>query len=238
MRMIIRGEWPGPITLRRGWARAEARPWNDAFPDAHLRLIRGGGGFIAATAEELLGIGAPSVISPPLPPPTQQVWRSAGFESEADLSLYRLELDHQVPAPDHLVAVGSSDDLDEATRIDAAAFEPFWRLDRRGLEEAVGATSHADILVIHDQDGGLCAFAVLGYGIALSYLQRLAVDPPWQGRGMGRSVMRACARKARAAGAQALLLNTQMGNDRARRLYLMEGFEELPGGLELLRKSS
>ncbi len=236
MRMIIRGEWPGPVTLRRGWARAEARPWNDAYPDAHLRLIRGGGGFIEASADELLGIGAPSVISPPLPPPTQEAWRLAGFLPEADLSLYRLELDHQVPAPDHLVAVGSQEDLEEATRIDAAAFEPFWRLDRRGLEEAVRATTKAEILVIHDQDGGLCAFAVLGYGIALSYLQRIAVDPSWQGHGMGRSILRACARRARSGGARALLLNTQLSNEKARQLYLGEGYEELPGGLELLRK--
>ncbi len=223
--------------MRQGWARAEARPWNDAYPDAHLRLIRGGGRFIAASADELLEAGAPSVISPPLPPPTQQAWRAAGFVFEADLNLYRLDLDFPIPAPDHLVVVDPEADLDEPARIDAAAFETFWQLDRRGLEEACSATARSDVLVIHDRDGGLCAFAVLGYGIALAYLQRIAVDPRWQGNGMGRSLLRVCGRKARAAGARALLLNTQVGNERARRLYLAEGFAELPGGLELLRKT-
>jgi hypothetical protein len=43
-----RGSWPEPIRLRRGWAKAEARPWNDATPDASLRIIRGSAPFVDA----------------------------------------------------------------------------------------------------------------------------------------------------------------------------------------------
>ncbi len=225
------------MTLRRGWARAVARPWNGDFNDAHLRLIRGGPVFIEASSDHLFRSGAPTVISPPLAPSTQAAWRAAGFEPSAHLALLRLSLDRPVRAPTHLVTVGSDDDIDEAIRIDTAAFEPFWRLDRRGLEEAMQATSRAEMLVIHDRDGGLCGYAVVGIGIALAYLQRVAVDPPWQGNGMGRSIIRACARKARASGARAMLLNTQATNTRAIDLYAREGFERLPDHLELMRKS-
>ncbi len=176
------------------------------------------------------------MISPPLATSTQGAWRAAGFESEVSLALLRLALDRPVPAPAHLVAVGTDDDLDEAIRIDTAAFDPFWRLDRAGLDEAMQATGRAVLLVIHDNDGGLCGYAVLGMGIALAYLQRVAVDPSWQGMGMGRSIIRVCARKARSQGARALLLNTQTDNERAMQIYRDEGFEQLPESLELMRK--
>ena len=59
-----RGAWPEPIRLRRGWAKAEARPWNDATPDANLRIIRGSAPFVDACTAYLLAKGVPSVLSP------------------------------------------------------------------------------------------------------------------------------------------------------------------------------
>ena len=32
-RLHVDGVWPGQVTLRRGWAKAVARPWNDDFAD-------------------------------------------------------------------------------------------------------------------------------------------------------------------------------------------------------------
>ena len=120
----------------------------------------------------------------------------------------------------------------------AAAFDQFWRLDRAGLSEAMAATQRSVILVIRNNDQGLCAFAIVGYGSALAYPQRVAVDPKWQRQGMGRSVVRAAARSARSRGARALLLNTQSGNSAALQLYDREGFTRLPESLDLLRKTS
>lgn len=237
-RVAVRGEWPGPITLRRGWARAEARPWNDAHADAHLRLVRGGSGFIAAAAGVLLELGSPRVLSPPLPASAQAVWRDAGFETSVELSLLRLELDRGPGPVDHLVAEGSLDDLPEALRIDAAAFAPFWRLDRRGLLEAIDATPSSSILVVRGDERGLAAFAVLGFGSAISYLQRIAVDAPWQGQGIGRSLLRACIRTARGRGSRAMLLNTQTDNVPALTLYAAEGFATMREPLEVLQDSA
>ena len=77
-KMTMRGTWPGPLTLRRNWARAEARPWNDNNTDASLRLVRGGGGFLAACAEQLFTMGAPSVsLLPFLPTPGVHGWMPA-----------------------------------------------------------------------------------------------------------------------------------------------------------------
>ena len=237
-KMTMRGSWPGALTLRRNWARAEARPWNDAHRDASLRLVRGGGGFLGACAEQLFELGVPSVLSPPLPPAARGAWLDAGFSPTLDLALMRLALEEQPRCPDHLVVDGDAIGRTSLLDIDRAAFSDFWRFDANGLDEAIQATSTSDILVIRDQNSGAAGFAVVGYGSAIAYLQRVAVHPDWQGRGMGRSLVRVAARRARASGARVMLLNTQFDNRAAIDLYESEGFVLLPEPLTLMRRSA
>ncbi|MDJ0663223.1 MAG: GNAT family N-acetyltransferase [Acidimicrobiia bacterium] len=230
-----RGQWPGRITLRRGWARAEARPWNDDEPQASLRLLRGGASFLEACSEHLLSLGTTGVISPPLPESAQRAWTQAGYKPLVDLALLRKSLDDTTGAPDHLVVEQPEIDLADLLSIDEAAFAPFWRFNRGALEEAIGATSRSTTLIILGGDGGPIAYAVVGFGSAIAYLQRVAVQPEWQGQGMGRSLVRVVVRKARSAGAKVLLLNTQIDNHSAIRLYEDEGFVSLPEPLTLLQ---
>ncbi len=236
-RVTHRGEWPGRLTFRRGWSRAEARPWNDATPSASLRLQRGGATFLTACTERLLAMGTESVISPPLPGSARTAWRQAGYAPFIDLALMRLSLDAQPKAPSHLVVTADDTSLEHLLRIDAAAFDDFWRFDHFGLSEAIDATGRSNILIIRDGEGRPAGFAIVGFGNAISYLQRVAVHPEWQGQGMGRSLIRVAARKARTAGAQVMLLNTQYDNRSAISLYENEGFVLLPEALALLQRA-
>jgi ribosomal protein S18 acetylase RimI-like enzyme len=234
----IEGSWPGTVTLRRGWARAESRPWNEVVPMAHLRLVRGGGpSFITDCVDAVCGLGANGVLSPPLPRSAQKTWIDARFEPHADLALFRRPLDN-IPPPSHLVRIGDETDLEEALRIDAAAFEDFWQFDRRALLEAISATPRAVIQVVAGGEGRLAGFSVTGVGNTIAYLQRVAVDPEWQGRGIGRSLIRSAARWAKKEGAQALMLNTQTDNDGAMGLYESEGFTRLREPLAVLRSAA
>lgn len=232
-----RGEWPGRISLRRGWARAEARPWNDDEPLASLRLMRGGASFLEGCSDHLLGLDVEGVISPPLPLSSQRAWHQAGFKPFLELALMRRSLDEAIGSPNHLVVERPQADLDELLDIDAQAFTPFWRFNRGALEEAIAATSRSTTLTILGSTGVPIAYAVVGFGSAIAYLQRVAVQPKWQGEGMGRSLVRVVARRARTAGAKVLLLNTQMDNKSAIALYEDEGFVKLPEPLSLLRIS-
>jgi ribosomal-protein-alanine N-acetyltransferase len=103
------------------------------------------------------------------------------------------------------------------------------------LTEALEATGKSRVLIIRDSDGAPTGFAIVGFGSAIPYLQRVAVHPDWQGRGMGRSLVRVAARPARQAGARVMLLNTQLDNEPAMRLYESEGYVRLPEPLCLLR---
>lgn len=236
-RVRVEGNWPEPITLRKGWARAESRPWNDVVPMAQLRLVRGGGTpFISDCVDALREVGATAVLSPPLPRSAQKTWCDAEFVHHADLALLRTTLD-RIPPPAHLVLVGGEADVDEALRIDAAAFDDFWQFDRRAMCEAMAATPRSVLHVVRDSAGGLAGFAISGAGTSIAYLQRLAVDPGSQGRGIGRSLVRSSARWAKRMGSRVLMLNTQLDNDNAIALYESEGFTALDEPLAVLKSA-
>ena len=234
LRLNPRGVWPGPLSFRRGWARADARPWNDTEPAASIRLVRGGPEFLKACAGQLCEFGAASVFSPPVPITGRRTWEAAGFTDYLKLGLMRLSLGSRPRTPSHLVVEASDVPVESILAIDAAAFGPFWRFTKHSLSEALRVTSSSSVLLIRDAAGGLAGFAIVGFGSAISYLQRIAVHPRWQGQGMGRSLLRVAARKARTAGGRAILLNTQLDNIPAVLLYKSEGFVSLPEPLSLL----
>ena len=147
----------------------------------------------------------------------------------------RLGLDEVIPAPQHLVVREDQPDLDAMLDIDRVAFPAFWRFDDRALIESTRATPKSSVFVIMDGDLGLAGFAIVGYGQAISYLQRVAVRPDWQGQGMGRSLVRAASRSARRHGSRAILLNTQFDNTSAIGLYEAEGYVQLPESLAVLK---
>lgn len=234
-RVFLRGTWPGQVSIRRGWARAEARPWNDVVDSAVLRMVRGGAPFIEASTTKLLEVGAPTVMSSPLAPSARSPWEQAGYVDHIDLALMRLSLHGPIEGPQHLVVRDESFDIDQMLAIDRASFPEFWRFDRAALVESTQATADSNVFVIRDGNEGIAGFAVVGCGSAISYLQRVAVSPDWQGHGMGRSLVRAAARSARRNGAKAMLLNTQFENTPAISLYESEGFVVLPESLSVLR---
>jgi ribosomal protein S18 acetylase RimI-like enzyme len=236
VKVRIEGDWPGPVSLQRGWWRAAARPWNDATPMAHLRVERGGAGFLDECASALLALpGVTGVLSPPLLAAARPPWEAAGFRPHARLLLMRRELDG-LPVAEHAVAPGDLRDLADALRVDQAAFDSFWRFDRTALLEAVQATAQRTINLVRRPGGGLAGFAITGLGGPLAYLQRVAVDPAWQGRGIGRSLVRHSAAWAKSQGASALLLNTPDGNGSAAALYASEGFRTVTRDLAVLAR--
>lgn len=147
----------------------------------------------------------------------------------------RLDLIEPVTPPQHLVVRDEKFDLDLMLAVDTAAFDEFWRFSKAAFVESLQATSKSGVFVIRDGDLGITGYAIVGYGHAISYLQRVAVDPKWQGSGMGRSLIRAVARSARRQGSKALLLNTQLDNVSAAGLYETEGYVQMPDSLAVLK---
>ncbi len=237
MQITARGTWPGPITLRQGWAKAVARQWNDDLPDAQIRLVRGSSSFIRAATDHLIAIGSPAVASPPLPEVGTAAWRRVGFGDYLELDLYALDLAKAPPRAEHPVVTGGTDEWSHVVSIDRAAFDERWRLGAVGLEEARRATSRSETLLLRCEDG-VAGFAIVGVSGPVSYLQRVAVVPEQRGRGFGRSLVRSAARWGRSRGARSMMLNTQPENEPASALYRSEGFQRMPAGLKVLRRGA
>src|SRR5439155_23116344 len=119
----------------------------------------------------------------------------------------------------------------------AVAFEPFWRLDDAGLDEAVAATPHARFRVAVTgpaEDSPVIGYAITGRAGRRGYLQRLAVHPDQQRRGLGTLLVDDALRWLRRWRAERAVVNTQMGNEKALALYERCGFVREPSRLSVL----
>lgn len=180
----------------------------------------------------LLAKGASRAISPPLARGSERMWAEAGFRPGPQLALMERDLGAPIEQPTIAVRRGTRRQLEPAADIDRLAFPVGWRIGRLGLDEAIQATSTSRLLVCGGDDS-IAGFAIVGVTAGTGYLQRIAVDPAHQGRGAGSSLIRVALAWARAHGARTMLLNTQIDNEGAARLYRAEGFEMLLDRLTL-----
>jgi ribosomal protein S18 acetylase RimI-like enzyme len=215
----VEGRWPDPVQLRRGWAAARARAWNDESPTiATLRLERGSDRFVSACCDWLFGEGLERILSPAVTTSQGQLWRRAGFSDHLELIVFERSLRGPVPVPDRPVAELPRPDLDTLVLIDYRAFDGVWRVGRRGLEDAIAATASSTVMAV-DEAGSPAGFVIVGETGGVAFLQRLAVDPAAAGRGIGTALVRAAISWAGRRGARTMLLNTQPENSAAARLY-------------------
>ena len=180
--------------------------------------------------------GYGQVLTAALAPPECRGFERAGFEVRDELHLLSRDL-HRLPdAPAVRLRRGRRSDRPAALAVDAAAFPAFWRLDDAGLAEALTATPSARFRVA-TAGRQLTGYAVTGRAGGRGYLQRLAVDPHRWGQGIGRALVGDALRWLRQRGARDVVVNTQVGNERALRLYEDLGFERQPTGLVVLGRS-
>lgn len=125
-------------------------------------------------------------------------------------------------------------DRDRVLDIDRRAFDDFWTLDRRGLDDAVRATPTSRFRVAAPRGGPIEGYAVTGRAQDRGYLQRLAVDPDRHGHGIGRTLVVDALTWLRQGGTRMCLVNTQVANETAYHLYRSLGFVPEPDGLTVL----
>ena len=104
--------------------------------------------------------------------------------------------------------------------------------DLKAMREAARATprSHLRVAPTPDDPRG---YGLFGRAGTAGYVQRLAVAPDVQRRGLGHALLTDGLRWLRSHGAKRVYVNTQEDNDRALALYLQAGFRQLPVGLHV-----
>ena len=124
-------------------------------------------------------------------------------------------------------------DVDAVLGVDAEAFDAFWRFDHDGLADARAATpTHRFQVAVVDRT--IVGYHVTGRAGILGYLQRLAVQPAYHGRGIGTALVGDALAWCRRHRCTSVMVNTQEANRRALRLYEHLGFIPEPHGLAVL----
>jgi ribosomal-protein-alanine N-acetyltransferase len=182
--------------------------------------------------ERLQHAGYREVVTNALGPAASLPLVDVGFAVRGRLHLLAHDL-ADLPAPSGRTRRATRTDRDALLAADAAAFDEFWRFDALGLREAARATprSHLRVAPTADDPQG---YGLFGRAATAGYVQRLAVAPDVQRRGLGHALLTDGLRWLRSHGAKRVYVNTQEDNDRALALYLRAGFEQLPVGLHVL----
>lgn len=220
-------------------ARARLGSWPYEPEVAHLVLLdhhmipdtNDVSGWVRQAAQR----GANTVRTGALFPAAVHSFVQAGFHQIDTLALLTLNLqkssarafaplpkqtDAQLPRLHRL----RSADLVAAARVDRLAFDAPWSNDADSLAEVWRATPHQRSRAIVEDDR-IVAFSISGRSTPAGYIQRLAVEPAAQGRGLGSGlVIDALAWMQRRRVAK-VMVNTAIDNKAALRLYESIGFE-------------
>ncbi len=191
--------------------------------------------FLSRCLRTLAARGFTRVVTGALSPPEQDGFLAAGFAVEERLHLLALDLgDGRPPLPGGLpLRRPRRGDHAAVLAVDNSAFSPFWRFDRTSLADALTATPRTRFRVAVDGDA-VIGYAICGRAGTRGFVQRLAVAPEYQGRGVGRRLLFDGLRWMQRRGVRRAVVNTQIGNHRALALYLACGFRQDPSGLSVL----
>lgn len=192
--------------------------------------------FLRRCLDELAAAGYQQVVTAALTPTEQGPFLAVGFEEQERLRLLSHDLGRLPPMPEAPLRRAHDSDREAVLAIDASAFRPFWRLDEWGLNDALGATPVSRFRVALAHDDVVVGYAITGRTARRGYLQRLAVRPLDQGRGLGRALAIDGLRWLRRRGVERAAVNTQLDNHAAYRLYLSLGFREEAWQLAVLRR--
>lgn len=226
--MVVRAA-PSPIRVRPWRGRTDtaeciAAPHGSVVTPADVRVA----------VDRAADGGFARVVTPAIAPHDWRPYLDAGFDIRERLHLLAHDLldlpDLPVEAtPTRLRRVGRRD-LDRVLAVDHAAFEPFWRLDGPGLEEAADATPSSRWRTDRD----VRSYALFGRAGGRGYVQRLGVRPDAQGQGLGSALVIDGLRWLQRWRVAEALVNTQESNERAVALYERLGFRRRPTGLAVL----
>lgn len=232
---------PSPQVIRWGVERARATPWRGDGRLAHLAPASDSqvlsSAFVRHCLTRLAEAGYAGVVTSALAPTEQKGFLEAGFTVEQHLHLLGRDLgslDEVRAVEGYRLRRARPADMDDIVAVDGSAFDTFWAMDQKALEDATRATPRSRFRVVVGDPSGVVGYAITGRAGNRGYLQRLAVAADHAGRGLGSSLVLDGLRWLRRWGGQHCLVNTQEGNARALALYQRLGFRPEGGGLAVL----
>lgn len=229
--------------LDDGRVRARVRPWPQENEVAQLVLTDHTKAASVSTIEEWMHVLAESgftrVRTGALADSAVGPFVELEFRTIQTLAL--LELDHidhhQFRAPQHeLRPIRTPRQLAMAAHIDAEAFENGWGLDTVAIVDACHATPQHRIRMAHTPSDEPAGYMITGRNGTAGFVQRLAVLPRFEGRGVATSLLIDGLSWLGRRGVEKVLVNTNFDNRRAIGVYERFGFVIQPSALRVLER--
>ena len=239
----------GTSTARSARSPAPARPWRlQRWPtDATIGHLVVHDHHVAPTAEHVEAAttasrrrGDRALRTSALFPTAADVFTAAGFVPIDRLALLRIDL----PLARRPRATADGVSLTPlrpwtrraAAAVDRNAFGQLWGNSAASLRDTLHATpAHRGRLARVDRR--VVAVAISGAAGSAGYIQRLAVDPEHQRRGLATLLVLDGLAWMTAGGATSALVNTGIANEAALALYLALGFELLDDELIIAERT-
>ena len=192
---------------------------------------------VARCLELLRGSGYSAAVTSALTPADSLPFVDAGFAVRERLHLLAHDLEELPPT-----SVGTRRawrrDRAAVLDVDGRAFDSFWKLDGRALDDARRATPVSRFRVVARRGvDGIQGYAITGHAARHGYLQRVATHPDARRQGIGRGLVADSLRWLQRHGCDRVLVNTQLDNASALALYDACGFRRMPVGLCVLGRS-
>lgn len=115
-----------------------------------------------------------------------------------------------------------AEDVERVVHLERVCFSESWseNLLRSGLENRL------DSYLVYEEAGTVFGYCVLRILADEGEIQRIAVDPAFRRRGVGRKLMEAMAALGRMKGVREVALEVRESNEGARKLYESYGFKQ------------
>lgn len=113
-------------------------------------------------------------------------------------------------------------DLEAVYAVERRAYSHPWTLGI--LSDCLRVGYHCWMCEIGGRPGG---HGVMSVAVGEAHILNLCIDPPWQGRGLGRQLLQRLLRQAREQGADTAFLEVRASNRAAIALYDALGFNEI-----------
>lgn len=223
--------WRGERARLGTWRGRDATAYLAPFPDSPALS----GEFVTQVVERVRNHGYRSIVTGALTPSESLGFVDAGFRLHEELHLLEHDL-REIPDSPAVTRRARRGDRPEVLAIDNRCFDHFWAFDEAGLEEAIRATPWTRFRIIESGER-VAGYAVSGRAGSRGYLQRLGVDAPARGQGLGRALVADSLAWMRSRGVRRALVNTHAGNEPALLLYQRCGFRILPMPLRILTRT-
>ena len=155
----------------------------------------------------------------------------SGFEYVDTLVLYEnADMNYDIIESKFHIIDSEISQLDEIVRVDNLAFEGMWRESKDVLKNPIQMSTSINnrCIVVKDEE------RIIGYAIykdiendRKGYIFRLAVEPMYQNKKIGKQILNDCIKWLKDKGALKIELTTQTSNSKSRPLYESLGFKNV-----------